>query len=381
MRFHIISLPHTQTTYEFEACAYTAKQRKLTNMLSSLGHTVYLYASEDNEAKSKELITIATKDQQRKWFGGKDFKKEFFNITWDPNDVHWIETNAKAIKEINRRIKPGDFICIVGGVCQQQISKAFPNNKTVETGIGYKGVFSNYKVFESYAWMHYVYGTHYNDNGSYQDVVIPNYFEPERFKLRTKKDDFYLFMGRFVQRKGIETAVEVTRKLGAKLVMAGQGVKEIKGNKIIGDELTIQGDHLLHLGHADLEMRQELLSRAKGVFMPTTYLEPFGGVSIEALLSGTPVIATDFGAFPENIRHGKEGFRFRTFGEAVWAAEHVGDLSPRKIRNYAVKNFSVDRIKYLYQAYFEQLANMDKTGFYSDWDNGNSKYNRYARFD
>lgn len=61
MRFHVISLPHTQTTKEYINCAYTEKVRRFCIMMKSLGHTVYLYASEDNEAPVDELITCITK--------------------------------------------------------------------------------------------------------------------------------------------------------------------------------------------------------------------------------------------------------------------------------------------------------------------------------
>lgn len=379
MRFHIVSLPHTQTTYAYEACAYTSKQRKLCNMLKSLGHTVYLYAGEENDAACDEKIMVVTKEQQRKWFGNQDFKKEFFNITWNPQDIHWVDMNSRVITAMGRRIKKGDFICVVGGVCQEQIAKAFPYNKTVESGIGYMGTFSKYRVFESYAWMHYIYGQDNDDNGHFNDAVIPNYFEPERFPFKDQKDDFYLFLGRFIPRKGIEIAVEATRAIGAKLVLAGQGVDRIEGNKIIGSDLTVQGDHLLHLGFANLEMRGQLLARAKAVFMPTTYLEPFGGVSIEALLAGTPVIATDFGAFPENIPDGKVGYRFRTFDEAVWAAKNAPKLNSKEIRKYAVKNFSVNRVKNLYQAYFEQLSKLDESNFFIQNNQDLSRYKRYRR--
>lgn len=77
MTFHVVSLPHTQTTMEYEACAYTSKTRKFCNMMKSLGHKVYLYASEENEANVDELITIAPKDDQQKWFGDNDFKQNF----------------------------------------------------------------------------------------------------------------------------------------------------------------------------------------------------------------------------------------------------------------------------------------------------------------
>ena len=376
MRFHVVSLPNTQTTLDYEACAYTAKVRKFCNMMKSLGHEVFLYASEENEAACDELVTIASKHDQLKWFGEQDLSG-FFNISWGVEDEHWQVTNTRAIKEIDKRLKPRDFICLIGGLCQKQIADAFPQAMSVEYGIGYSGVFAKYKVFESYAWMHYLYGVSRDDNGQFYDAVIPNYFEPDKFELRDHKDNYFLFLGRLIPRKGPEIAVEVTRRLGAKLVLAGQGVKEVRGNSIVGEGLTLTGEHILHVGHADVAKRRELLAGAKAVIMGTTYLEPFGGVSIESLLSGTPVIATDFGVFPENIRHGEHGYRFRTVGEAVWAAQNVDKLQPKKLRNYAVENFSVDRVRFQYQAYFEQLLSLYDRGFYTSEDNGVSVYERY----
>ncbi len=382
-RFHVVNLPHTQTTKDYTACAYTMKVLKFCKMMKSLGHEVFLYASEENEAPCDELITIVSKKEQSKWFGDYDHKTNMFNIEWNETLPHWTIPNMRAIKEIKKRAQQRDFICIIGGVCQKQISDGLPELMSVEYGIGYEGVYSNFRVYESYAHMHYVQGIMHDDNGRFFDTVIPNYFDPDEFTFREKKDDFYLFIGRLIPRKGPEMAVEVTRKIGAKLILAGQGVKKIEGNKIYGEEgMIIEGNHIKHMGHADVAQRSELMGRAKAVFVCTYYLEPFGGVSIEPMFCGTPVITTDWGAFPENVVHGSVGYRARTMGEAVWAAQNLDKLkSPTKIREYAMKNFSMERVKYLYQAYFEQLNEIwDNDGWYSDWNKGVSKYNRYTRY-
>jgi len=382
-RFHVISLPHTQTTKDYNACAYTQKVIKFCRMMKLLGHEVYLYASEDNDAPCDELITIVTKKEQREWFKGYNFRLQLPNaLVWNPSLAYWSIPNTRAVAEIKARAKPRDFVCIIGGDCQRQIAQGLPDLMSVEYGIGYRGVFSPYKVFESYAHMHWVYGLSGDDTGHAFDSVIPNYFDPADFPYKAKKDDFFLFIGRLVERKGLEMAVEATSRIGAKLVLAGQGVKDIKGNKIIADEITIQSDHVKHMGHANSRQRGELMSRAKAVFATTTYLEPFGGVAIEAMLCGTPVIATDWGAFPENIINGQVGYRARTLAEAVWAAKNLDKLKPaRTIRKYAIDNFSLDRVKYLYQAYFEQLYTLwDENGWYSNWHKGVSKYHRYDRY-
>jgi glycosyltransferase involved in cell wall biosynthesis len=111
----------------------------------------------------------------------------------------------------------------------------------------------------------------------------------------------------------------------------------------------------------------------------TQYVGPFEGVHIEAAFTGTPVITTDWGVFPETVIHGVTGYRTRTLGEAVWAVENLDKLDPKTIREYAVNNFSTDRVRWLYQAYFEQLETLREDGWYSDWNNGVNKYSRYSR--
>ena len=179
-------------------------------MMKSLGHTVYLYASEENEAQCDELITISPKADQQKWFGDYDHKSKFFNITWDPNDTHWVMSNERAIQEIKKRAGEQDIVCLIAGVCQKQIADALPAMTSVEFGIGYQGTFSKYRIFESYAWMHYVYGKQ-GTNGHFFDAVIPNYWEVEDFPIAhsLEREDYYLFMGRMIKNKGAHIAVEV----------------------------------------------------------------------------------------------------------------------------------------------------------------------------
>lgn len=389
---HILSLPHTQTTVDYISCAYTSKARNFSTMMKSIGYKTILYASEDNDADCDELVTIASLEEQERWFGEFDYHKNFYPITWGVDDEHWVKSNENAINEIQKRIQPGDIICLIAGWCQKQVADAFPNFPSVEYGIGYNGVFADYKVYESYSHMHYVHGEMKNDNGRHYECVIPNYFNPDDFYIKNKveksskytpPEDYYVFLGRFIERKGVEIAVEATRKLGAKLIMAGQGCTVSYDGKVFsGDDVQVSGDHLKHIGHVDLKQRAKLLAGAKATFMPTTYLEPFGGVAIESLMSGTPVIASDFGAFTETIPHGTVGYRFRTVGEAAYFAspEMLKELqTPQQIREYAIKNYSMDVIKYKYDDYFQKIVNLynGKSDFYGDWHGRADRYTHY----
>jgi hypothetical protein len=93
MRFHVISLPHTQTTKDYVNCAYTEKVRRFCMMMKGLGHTVYLYAGDQNEAPVDELITCITKEQQEEALGDKHYTEAAF----DNALPHWQIFNQNAI--------------------------------------------------------------------------------------------------------------------------------------------------------------------------------------------------------------------------------------------------------------------------------------------
>jgi glycosyltransferase involved in cell wall biosynthesis len=366
---HVVGLPHTQASKKHSLCAYTMKHYNFCNMMASIGYDIYSYHGEHPEMDAKEHITIYSDADQEKWFGNHDYKTKFYNITWNPGDEHWVKGNNKAIEEIRKRYQKNDIICLIAGHCQKQIADAFPDAIVVEYGIGYTGVFANFKVFESYSHMHWVYGSLHTDDGKFYDSVIPNYFDLNDFELQLNKEDYYLFIGRLIQRKGAEIAVEATRRLGKKLIMAGQGVLEQGDGYVVAEDgMRYEGDHIEHIGSVEPAQRSQLMGGALATFVPTTYIEPFGGVSIESMLCGTPVVASDFGAFTETVIPDISGFRFRTIGEATKAAEYASHLRPADVRKYAVNNFSTEVVKWKYDNYFQQLIDLyNGGGFYSDW--------------
>lgn len=365
MRFHVVGLPHTITSKSFLSCAYTQKILNFIKMMKSLGHEVYHYGGEGAVNDATENIVTITGKQRQQWFGNVDISKDFYPIEWSPTLPYWIISNANAVAEIQERLQPKDFICVIAGDCQKQVADAFPNHMVVEYGVGYEGIFSKYRVFESYAHMHYVYGKKGIIDGNYYDTVIPNYFDPEDFYVSEKKEDYFLYIGRLVKRKGIDIAAEVSKKLGMKLKIAGQGMVEYTPGKLVSKESTIEGD-IEYVGTVGVQERAKLMSKARLIFVETQYIGPFEGVSIEAMLSGTPVLSTDWGCFAENNIDGVTGYRTRSFGETLWAAKACERLSPRAIRNHALERFSIDVVRHRYQDYFTQLLTLWDKGWYTE---------------
>jgi glycosyltransferase involved in cell wall biosynthesis len=250
---------------------------------------------------------------------------EHIDIPTSPLEIE--KFNKLAGAEINKRADSGDIIVCFFGVDNKLACDMNPQCKIVEPSIGYRanGVFAPYRVFTSYANMHMFYG----ERGmlmspSWFDDVIGNPFTVEEFEFKSDKQDYYLYFGRVCEEKGVNLAIQATQKLNKKLIIAGPGSIYNIGYKTIPSNVEI-------FGVADADQRRYLMANAKGLFGLTHYVEPFGNMIIEANLSGTPVITTDWGAFPEIVVEGKTGYRCRTFKDILSAVDNIENNSVNSI--------------------------------------------------
>jgi len=340
---------------------------KLNKMLLSLGHEVFLYGLEGSDAPCTEFIQVSTLKEIQQQYGdgdnrfelGYDWHKGFFRHNFDPPyNPQTLKFFANCIIEITKRKKPDDFLLLTQGYQNKMVDDAVELYLTCEAGIGYRGSYTKFRAFESSYMQNFTYGWQSNGgsiNGNNYDRVIPNYFDVNDFEFSEKKDNYILYMGRVILRKGILTADEISKATGIPLKIAGQGVTEYHAGYLKGEDCELRGDNFEYVGYADKKKRNDLMSHAKATIVATEYLEPFGGISIESLLCGTPVITTDFGCFPETIPHGIVGYRCATLDHFVWATNNIKNISPKKCREYAEKNFSLDRVKFMYQEWFEML--------------------------
>lgn len=323
MRLHVLGLPHTKFTDEFSWCAYTQKARRFIEMMSGPDFEIMAYEG---------------------WGEGSSDNIPEFN--WE--HPLWMKFNTECIERIGESIQPGDYICVIAGWTQKIVTDAFPANTAVEYGVGYGGVYTDFRVFESYAWMHTVYGALAKDahaaDGRFYDVVIPNSYHPHEFEKGNGSGDYLLFIGRGVERKGINLAREVAQAANIELVEVGQDTR----GPVVGPE-----------------EKKELYKNARATIVPTLYIEPFGGVHVESQLCGTPVITTDWGVFTETVQQGFNGWRCRDLGEFVWAVQNSQSMDREAIVEHALSKWSTDVTKRQYANYFARLEDLKEKGWYT----------------
>ena len=355
-RFHVLGLPHTVSMPEYNVCAFTQKVVRLCTLLKSRGHYVIHYGHRDSRVDCDEHVTVTDDTVLRQAYGDHDWRKQGFP-PFKADDHAYKTFFANADTAIAKRKQKNDFLLCMFGAGHRPVADLHKDMIVCEPGIGYAGGhFAPFKVFESYAILHAYEGLKSvaeMNNRMWYDVVIPNYFDLNDFEYCDQKDDYFLYLGRINGGKGVHIAMQIAEATGDRLIIAGPGSLDGMSTRTNRPK----SEYIEYVGVADVETRKKLMAKAKGMLLPSTFIEPFCGVHVEAMLSGTPVITTDWGAFAEYNIHGVTGYRCRTFEHFVWAAKNVGNIRPSVCRDWAAANFSMDRVGEMYDEYFYSVRN------------------------
>ncbi len=349
MRFHVLAIPHTVSVPEYSTCAFTQKVVKMCKLLHSRGHHVIHYGNEASQVECDEQVNVTTTDDLEKSYPNHDWRvKGWPSFQW--SDHAFQSFNANSIGEIQKRKQPGDFLLCMFGGAHKAIADIHSDMIVVEPGIGYPtGAFAPYRCYESYAVKHAYEGQQkiaYAFNDFWYHVVIPNYFDLADFKFSKQKNNYFLFLGRVNDGKGAHIAQQIADETKTQIIMAGM---------YDGSNSNINmSPNVKLVGVVGPEKRTKLLSRARATICASTFMEPFCGTQIESMLSGTPVISSDWGAFAEYNIHGKTGYRCQTFEQFVWAANNISNIKPADCRKQG-ELFSLDKVGAMFDEYFTSV--------------------------
>ncbi len=176
------------------------------------------------------------------------------------------------------------------------------------------------------------------------------------------KREFVLTLGRICPEKGIHLALDAARMADLPLLIGGQVFEYDAHRRYFAEAVAPKLDaRRRFLGPLRFRAKRRLLASARCLAVPSLAAETSSLVAMEALASGTPVIAFPHGALPEIVEDGRTGFLVSTVKEMAQAMRWSDRVDPALCRRAAVERFSVERMVSEYLALYGQLVRARRT--------------------
>ncbi|MDX2067868.1 MAG: glycosyltransferase [Haliscomenobacter sp.] len=189
----------------------------------------------------------------------------------------------------------------------------------------------------------------------FNGVPIHKYdFQPE-----INNDAPLVFLGRIEHIKGTHLAIDIAKKTGRKLIIAGNIPSDSVAQTYFTEKIAPQIDdqQIQYIGPVDDQQKNMLLGQASAFLMPILWDEPFGIVMAEAMACGTPVLALRRGSVPEIIIDGVNGFTGTTIEDLITAVGKINQIERLICRQVAEKKFSDQAIVSAYEQLYFKLIN------------------------
>lgn len=173
--------------------------------------------------------------------------------------------------------------------------------------------------------------------------VVHNAVDPTNLEIGLEPGGYLLDLARICPDKGQHVAIDVARRAGRRLVLAGKVGEDDQGyfREKIEPHL---GDGVEWIENVAGREKTRLLAGAAGLLFPIQWEEPFGLAMIEAMASGTPVIATPRGAAVEVVDEGVTGFLGAEAEDLVRAVDRLPEIDRGACAAHARDRFSPQRM-------------------------------------
>jgi glycosyltransferase involved in cell wall biosynthesis len=180
--------------------------------------------------------------------------------------------------------------------------------------------------------------------------LVHNAIRVAAYPFQARKEDYVLFMGRFVEEKGAHLAIDAARAAGRRIVLAGKMREPCERAYFEAEIRPRLGRDTEFVGEADAWLKRCLYAGAHCLVFPIAWDEPFGLVMIEAMACGTPVVALRRGSVPEIVRDGVTGCVCERPAELPAAIDAAGAIAPQAC------HFDVSIMAAAYEGVYSRLA-------------------------
>lgn len=395
---HLLSPFMSPTSPEYCWDAYNMTTIKIAKMFHSRGHKVWFYGDSNSYQhvecdKHVSILNTCEYDQIKK------LTNNFTDLTYRTSGYNNNEANSR-FDNLRRQV--------IGPVLNKKLETNYQSGNIVLHMFDYTylltpgknmthvlassmggGDFLVNTCFISKNWRDHVNGKiKVNSLGQKQDheyvkdyqakvkneTIVYPWFDPDEYYLpetniNFKEKNTFLYLARVLPLKGILLFLEISKRLpNYNFIIYGECFSYDAEKKILQvDRKTASGEYndtfidlhdyanLTYCGLADHKEKVRLLHRVTALIQPTQYQEPLGYNAIESMLCGTPVLASNFGAYTETIKHGVTGFLCNTPDEYVTAIENISQISPHNCIKHVLKNFNESRSYQSYIKFFNKI--------------------------
>jgi len=177
------------------------------------------------------------------------------------------------------------------------------------------------------------------------------------YQEKVEKDAPLVFLGRIEHIKGTHIAIEVAKKTGRKLIIAGNIPKDDEQTNYFNSQIKphLDDSQIVYVDAVNDTQKNEILGKAAAFLMPILWNEPFGIVMAEAMACGTPVIGFGRGSVPEVVKHGINGYICQTLQQMIEAVEKIDAISRFEVRKDTENRFSASVIADNYLEIYKKI--------------------------
>ena len=204
-------------------------------------------------------------------------------------------------------------------------------------------------------------------NSSFVSIRIKNYWKKDSiiinpgidmdlFSISDNKKNYYLIVSELVQYKKIDLAIDAFNLNKKELYIIGKGPMLDKYKQKANQNITF-------LGPVTNQIRNKYLSECKGLIFPG--IEDFGIVPLEAMASGIPVLAFNFGGIKDYLINGVNGITFKNqTAESLnncikYFEKNINKFDPLEIRK-SISKFTTDNFKNIFKTNINNILKNDK---------------------